>query len=407
MLYSSIEAFGTLQSLHLVPAGQTMGLNDLILFYRQLPIQPPTLYGALTSPFVLLWVYTWMNQKLQSVLWCIIRSVTSKPDNPDRISCLALEGMEDADAKFPGLRQQPWTLSDEMRFLSSKMKNWLSETLGPLSKRDQTGEHGSSPESPINPLAQPGEDDRASTATPDPEDLFNMEDIEQHPDPNPESFDPEPQPLSRANTLFTPLNQSPATTPPASPRVRASLIHRDSETVTMQLELLESQREIDQDPHNQSLEALDEEPASNSENVSGEAGAADVGTMVSELARAIRQRDEDSSVPAHKLDRPQHRVTALSNFSSDAFASHAACLITTAALIPLETLFVRSLTLSFLGSSPLAHDARPLFSWQGWRFHGTMLAILGLQALVSTGVWGLGTGVAVGLGRMKYRWGRL
>jgi hypothetical protein len=407
MLYSSVEAFGTLQSLHLIPAGQTMSLQDLILFYRQLPIQPPSLYGALTSPFVLLWVYTWMNQKLQSVLWYIIRSVTPKPDNPDRISCLALEGTEDADAKIPGLRQQPWMLSDEMRFLSSKMKNWLSGLLGPLRRRDQTGQNGPSPESPVDPLAQAREDDRASTATPDPEDLFNMEDIEQLPDPDPESFDPEPQPLSRTNTLFTPLNQSPATTPPASPRVRASLIHRDSETVTMQLELLESQRETDEQLHNQSLEALDEEPANNSENASAGAGAPDVETMVSELARAIRERDEESSVQAHRHDRPQHRVTALSNFSSDAFASHAACLITTATLIPLETLFVRSLALSFLGPSRLARDVRPLFSWQTWKFHGTMLAILGLQALVSSVVWGLGTGVAVGLGRMKYRWGRL
>lgn len=47
---------------------------------------------------------------------------------------------------------------------------------------------------------------------------------------------------SRANTLFEPLETSPDPTPPTSPHVRASLIHQDSENITMQLEVLQSTR---------------------------------------------------------------------------------------------------------------------------------------------------------------------
>lgn len=407
-----------MQSLHLIPASQTMTWGSLVPFSRQSPIQlPNTLFGALSSPILLLWVYTSLDQHLQSTLWYVIRSITSKPDNPDRISRLALERTQDAVVKVPGLREPPWTLSNEFRFQSFRVENWFRDLLSPFFELRGAGEDTPSQlptefaAAPPARLEEP-DLDRASTATPDPADLFAIDEIEQQPQP----AQPEHHPLSRANTLFSPLNQSPTTTPPASPRVRASLIHRDSETVTMQLELLETQREMDEELNSQGLEAL--ERLANGEEVaehpSSEAeAAADGETMASELARAIRERDEEdrSEQQQEQIQQqdkpPQHRVTALSNFSCDAFASHAACVITTAALIPLETLFVRSLALAFLGSSSLASDVRPLFSWRGWRYNGTLLGIVGLQALVSSAVWGLGTGVAIGLGRLKYRWGRL
>lgn len=423
-----------------------MGVGFLVPSNRQSPFQlSRTLFGALTPPFLLLWAYTSSYNQLQAILWYVIRSVTTKPDKPDRISFLALEGTEDAEAKIPGFRELPWTLSDEVVFQSSKAGKWFKTLLRPLFSRRQAGDNESrnlSARLTDTLLLRPEEadGDRASTATPDPMDLFNMEDIlEQHPSPSP--AEPDHHPLSRANTLFTPLNQSPATTPPASPRVRASLIHRDSETVTLQLEILESLQGIDNEQQNQSLEALVEEEEEeqqqqqqhqlqqqhqeeaqqeqtiNSEEVadhtSVEAEAeADVETMVSELAHAIRQKDGDGSGSDHGRERQrrQHRVTALSNFSSDAFASHAACLITTAALLPLETLFVRSLAAaSFnLAESPARRGGvRTLFSWQGWRYSGALLLILGLQALVSSTLWALGTGVALGLGRGKYGWGKL
>ncbi|GKZ77298.1 hypothetical protein AnigIFM56816_010100 [Aspergillus niger] len=50
---------------------------------------------------------------------------------------------------------------------------------------------------------------------------------------------------SRSNTLFS-RPSSPATSSPASPRVRASLIHQNSDVITMQLELLGNRRPQDQ-----------------------------------------------------------------------------------------------------------------------------------------------------------------
>lgn len=49
--------------------------------------------------------------------------------------------------------------------------------------------------------------------------------------------DPDQRRVSRSNTLFS-RPSSPETSPPTSPRVRASLIHQNSDIITMQLELL-------------------------------------------------------------------------------------------------------------------------------------------------------------------------
>jgi hypothetical protein len=423
LLYSSTEAFGTLQSLQLIPAGQSMTLASLVPFRSRSLIQlPSTLAGLFTSPIFLLWAYVSFNQHLQSMLWYIIRTITIRPDKPDRISHLALKGTSNAEAKIPGLRDRPWSLLDEVRFQSSKLKNWFGNLLKPFVARRRTSEYESfniSAQPEIDPPARSSDadPDRASTATPDPADLFDLNEIELQPqsEANPNPAESEIQPLSRTNTLYTPLNRSPATTPPISPRVRPSLIHRESGTVTMQLELLESQVEIEDQLRIGSHEAP-EEMTNNSEGhtdpITAEeiAAAADIENIVSELARTIHERDvENRSEPPDAQKRPQHRVTALSNFSSDAFASHAACLITTAALIPLETMFVRSLSSAFLPSSTLTRDVRPLSlsSWRDWRYNTTILGLLGLQALVSSAVWSLGTGVAIGLGRMRYRWGKL
>ncbi|EFR01684.1 hypothetical protein MGYG_04687 [Nannizzia gypsea CBS 118893] len=59
-------------------------------------------------------------------------------------------------------------------------------------------------------------------------------------------------PASRTNTLFSP-SPSPESSPPSSPRVRASLIHQNSDVITMHLELLQSHTEAEVD--NQGLNA--------------------------------------------------------------------------------------------------------------------------------------------------------
>jgi hypothetical protein len=390
-----------------------------IPFSRQSPLQlPNTLSGALTSPFLLLWAYTTLCDRVETTLEDAIRRITTKPDNADKISSQGL-----AVAKISAQREPPWTLSDELKLQSRQMKTWVGQIFRTFFDAQGEGEAESSQrpaELPVHPPAQPEEADldRASTATPDPADLFAIDEIEQPSQPPPAPLEPQ-DPLSRTNTLFTPLNQSPATTPPASPRVRASLIHRDSETVTMQLELLESQREMNEELHGQGLESS-EGPANGREEVveqlsseitAARATVAEVDTIVTEIARLIREEEDQSEQQQDETQRkndkrPQHRVTTLSNFSSDAFASHAARLITTVIVMPLDTLLVRSLAIMFLGPSPLARNVRPCFSWAGWRYNATLLGLFGMQALVSSMIWGFGTTVAIGLGKYKYQWGR-
>ncbi len=188
---------GTLQCLHLTPAGRTMSITSLLPFSRQSPIQlPNSVFEALSSPLLLLWAYTTLNQYLQSMLWYIFRNVTIKPDRPDTISCLALGGIEDAEVKVPGLRKRPWTLRDEMRWLSSKLRMWVDDIIRPVSERARTSEdqppHLHTESGTAQP-SRPREDDsdRASTATPDPADLFNPNDFNEqlpnqpHPAPSP------------------------------------------------------------------------------------------------------------------------------------------------------------------------------------------------------------------------------
>lgn len=69
---------------------------------------------------------------------------------------------------------------------------------------------------------------------------------------------------SRSDTLFS-RPSSPESSPPTSPRVRASLIHQNSEIITMQLELL-SRR----DPNNQNQPAL--QPGDQNQNQRSDQG---------------------------------------------------------------------------------------------------------------------------------------
>ncbi len=456
-----------LQSLRLIPAQQTMSLRSLIqpTLICALPL-PNASLELLTSPFLLLWAYGSSNSYLNSVLWYFIRNATPKPSKPDRISRLALEPVEDAEDKVPGFRDPPWTVANEVNFQTSKIKDFFQSYLKPLFVRPTPIDRLSTPNHPepttsahLPPAHLPTPSpDRSSTATPDPEDLFVPSGSPHNSspriwfDPEAEPEEPRPQPLSRTNTLFTPLNQSPATTPPASPRVRASLIHHDSETVTMQLELVESFHRIDVEDD---LELRDPPiDAPEAAQVPQNPPAADVSTAVEEIAEAnvdpseptistISPTIHESSQPGprsasaissprphrhhrhrHHHHHRQHHVTALSNFSTDALASHAACWLTTAALLPFEALFVRSLAHAFLRHSVQQQPQqqlllRPLFGFfsssssggrggGGWKaYYGTMLALMGVQALVSSVVWGVGTAAAVGMGRGWYRWGVL
>lgn len=447
------------------------------------------LYTVLSSPSFLLWVYNTLYQRLLWISWYTIRTYTPKPDKPDNISRMALEPFELAGHNLGGLEDDYWSFGEEVNFQYFQFRKWFNSHIKPLFVQHRATE-GVSPQihpedldtaprlSP--PIERPAShSSRNSTASPDPADLFIPAQLSPHSssppftyfNPGAEPTEPvdlshvfsHPQPLSRSNTLVTPLHQSPATTPPRSPRVRPSLIHRDSETVTMQLELVETLRQhtVIEDGAEPSAPIADHGEASQlapgpswpssdpSLTATAAAAAATTAAADSEipettstnLGRVIRSETAPTNrsdlppthdgpiLPANN-NLPHHRVTALSNYASESFASHAACWLTTAALLPLEALFVRSLARSFLHNNTHNHNQpgmqmrllRPLFSFSllggglgreggggggsgGWRVYcGNLLLLAGMQALVSSALWAAGTAVAVGLGRRRYGW---
>jgi hypothetical protein len=121
---------------------------------------------------------------------------------------------------------------------------------------------------------------------------------------------------------------------------------------------------------------------------------------------------------------PAHRVTTLSVFPAEMFAECAAGLFTSAITLPLDSLYVRSLALGFLGAAgPRASvaalgirgDVYGMGEWfggnaGGWggrfRYAGMMALMMGIQACVSNVSWALVTRLAIMIGRQK-GWGAI
>lgn len=111
---------------------------------------------------------------------------------------------------------------------------------------------------------------------------------------------------------------------------------------------------------------------------------------------------------------PHHRVTLLSNFPADTFAAHASSLLTTLMLLPLESLVMRSIALSY-PNPPFDMGVRSVWCWFGGRQGGLgdrvgyMLSVgllLGMQSVMYHAVWRVGNLWAVGFGR-SLGWGKL
>ena len=142
---------------------------------------------------------------------------------------------------------------------------------------------------------------------------------------------------------------------------------------------------------------------------------------VSSRRSRSRQRERRGS----RGGLPRHRVTTLSNYPADAFAYHMSIILTTAMMLPLEGWYLRALARGFL-ASPAARagevaaavgigaDVRSLQAWFGGeggsvgrlRYVSVMMLIWGMQMVISAGVWGIGTRVAIWIGRSAFGWGR-
>ena len=136
----------------------------------------------------------------------------------------------------------------------------------------------------------------------------------------------------------------------------------------------------------------------------------------------------DSPSEAEAVEPPPrsngYRTTPLSNFSAEFLSAIAAKTLATLILLPLESLCLRSLTLSFLShpstrpgatdaASWIRSDVIPMGVWFGgpvgsgrMRYVGNLALCLGLQATMGIGVWAGFSWISERLGRKRYNWGK-
>ncbi|CRL18685.1 DNA-directed DNA polymerase, family B, conserved site [Penicillium camemberti] len=328
---------------------------------------------------------------------------------------------------------------------------------------------------------------------------------------------------SRSNTLFS-RSSSPETSPPTSPRVRASLIHQSSDVITMQLELMGNRNRHPQiqPPNPAQLDALarNNVPGSNTNpdtmdrrsiaeflealilsqaqrQAQQPLAAADTDGLSSITAGPSNATPQDLGVPeldpqipapeTQATDAPTlesieealgsivpnilpdgveepndeepsnenpipdadhnedthsdtlvqpilpsslipgqltntlsqvHRVTLLSAYPVDSLASHLAAAISGIILAPLEALYLRSLTRSWIISHPSSvtrlSDIHPLGLWFGgrtwpdiWAYSCRLVLMRGMQVAMRAGIWGFLVGSTMRIGRNFCGWGTL
>lgn len=127
----------------------------------------------------------------------------------------------------------------------------------------------------------------------------------------------------------------------------------------------------------------------------------------------------------HDDSRPMHRVTHLTACTAETMAFYLSTMFAYVILLPIETLFLRSVALAYLdtaggtskSSSWLRNEIYPKGSWFGMGSGGggggamdyarRITLSLGLEAALGFGMWQLGAGLTWSLGTRVYRWGRL
>ncbi|KAJ5194014.1 hypothetical protein N7491_001348 [Penicillium cf. griseofulvum] len=341
--------------------------------------------------------------------------------------------------------------------------------------------------------------------------------------PNNEDFAMD-QENSRSNTLVS-RPSSPETSPPTSPRVRASLIHQSSDVITMQLELLSNRNRhpqiqasnpaqlnalagrdvpgsnsnlhaMDRQSIAEFLEALilsqaqrqEQQPlaatdtdglssitAGQSNTTPQDLGVTELDTQIPasetrvtdapalesieealgsivptilpdgveepndevppDESNRVADTDHNEDTQSDTLVQPilpsslipgqltnplshVHRVTLLSAYPVDSLASHLAAAISGIILAPLEALYLRSLTRSWIISHPSSvirlSDVHPLGLWFGGRtwpdiyaYSCRLVLMRGTQVAMRAGIWGFLVGSTMRIGRNFCGWGTL
>ncbi|KAL8692972.1 MAG: hypothetical protein Q9224_003849 [Gallowayella concinna] len=120
---------------------------------------------------------------------------------------------------------------------------------------------------------------------------------------------------------------------------------------------------------------------------------------------------------------PTYHVTCLSTLMANTLTVSLSTVVADILLLPLEALFVRSVTLAYLDTASgasyaamgLRNEIYPLGSWFGLGLRGgsaleyarKMALCFGVNMLLRFGVWQLNAGATWWIGRKYYRWGKL
>lgn len=280
------------------------------------------------------------------------------------------------------------------------------------------------------------DDSRASTSTPDPQDFFSVDDLMElqiderstnmHGDDATESVQIPPQSISLGeqeipNGEVTDFSVAETTEP-------LDVSATSAFEPIMPLEALLEERP----PGAQTTPEL--RPLTPELGISRAASLPQVTprpvrrpTDLGEDNRPTREELVPHRNPPHVTgdgDDTQYRVTTLSNHPADALARNIASIITPILMLPLETLFLRSLTRTFLISRsgdnalsernpPLAHlwPLSPRTSVEEFGvlrsqiFWGNWFLSLGIQGMVSLVTWTCSSYLTLHLGRDWYGWG--
>ncbi|KAI9871875.1 MAG: hypothetical protein M1830_002347 [Pleopsidium flavum] len=452
ILIAPFEIFSILQLLDLVPARPLLPLpRSLIPFSRYSPLQLPVLPNELTaksfmtfassiirSPALMLWTCSFVNCRIEHKLFTYFRNILPKPEDPDVYSVKgALQDNLDQET-IPGLKsvlkgQEAKNFLCKLAFDLRHMRNGLLGFLGlnreelgeeqaPFNVLPNTSQEANEPQAESSGAQDeslcPGADEheapmasstsevftqlsdvmhRSAGATP----LADVLEIDSTYDITPQTAD---QDMVSSTTEDTPLD------PAANHNgVRVSNRHRNTDTVTMEVE-------ISGRPPNVQLRGRPVFTTNSGANPrSGAEGTTQEGAL-----HASRQSDSKE---------PKRRVTVLSGHIADALASHLAYSASKILCLPLEALLMRTIALGFLAAAKptpsaqttalgLRQQVYPLNAWFGLGLRGAgwngvgdyvakMMLCSAVEAAMGFGVWQLGSTACFWIGTRWFEWGRL
>ncbi len=450
-----MQIFSILQVLDLVPPGTLFPHpRSLVPYSRQSLLQLPLLparfsstsllafaSSAINSPAFLLWVFNTLSHRTEHFLFNYFRATLPKPDNPDIYSVEAAQLDKHDHETIPGLASSgkgQHTMGSTAMLIADlrHMCNRLLEVFG-LGGDKSTGEHVDPEIRPtvtqgdIEPPAtnEEGQDDEHSRnaenqesalASPTPTEGFRRPESRMHHsnNPNPTTnahniHDQSQPPVEHDSISSGSEGRSPDPITDSAP-VRVSNRRRDTDTVTMEVE-------ISGRPPNVQLRGRPQFTSTPS------ADALSGGETTTQIQPLPPHHHHESRQVDSK--EPKHRVTLLSGYMADMLASHLAQFFSELICLPLQAHLVRAVALGFLataGPTNLAQTSAlglrkavyPADAWfglglrrAGWMgvgdYAAKMMLCSALEAAVGYGIWQAGATTCFWVGRRWFGWGRL